>query len=86
MSRPINSGGPAFPRPSWAPTGYTVEDIEATDPQEGMSLRDWFAGQIVAAYVNQDRDADNLNKASRLIRCKSAYEWADAMLEARDRA
>ena len=43
-------GGPAFPRPpAWSPH----ENPECTQSQEGMTLRDWFAGQekIEEAYT-----------------------------------
>jgi len=33
MSEEHNDGGPAFPRPSWAPNGYGVGDIESADAQ-----------------------------------------------------
>lgn len=36
MSQPIDDGGPAFPRTG---TDGTIQ------PQSGMTLRDWFAGQ-----------------------------------------
>ena len=45
---------------------------------EGMTLRDYFAGQTLA-------NPDICDSGGRYISCdvKSAYEYADAMLEAR---
>lgn len=49
----------------------------------GMSLRDWFAGQALAAYLagrNRDsRDTATPNTAA------SCYAYADAMLAARNK-
>ncbi len=49
MSEKLNDGGPAFPVPG----------NPATQP--GMSLRDWFAGQAMAAMVgsHQKHNLDN---------------------------
>jgi hypothetical protein len=44
---------------------------------QGMNLRDWFAGQALMGLVNQyhpDKDAKS----------ELAYEYADAMLAARE--
>ena len=49
------------------------------EPEYGMTLRDWFAGQALAGslahetYGNNDAD----------WQAKNAYEQADAMLKAR---
>ena len=64
---------PAFPS--------NVLDAELTDVRyqnEGMSLRDWFAGQALAGLAHNQ---DDWNSAAML-----AYKWADAMLEERYRA
>ncbi len=52
--------------------------VQLGDEYEGMSLRDWFAGQAmigVAAYAGEPVPPDLLAKA--------AYGFADAMLAAR---
>lgn len=76
MSKPDNPE--AFPR-----GGYTVEDAEGVmyteHAKEGMSLRDWFAGQALigigaAAYSLTPADAANLS-----------YKVADAMLAEREK-
>ena len=44
----IDDGGPAYPVQNWLPT---LGADEATRPHWGMSLRDWFAGQAMAALI-----------------------------------
>ena len=59
-------GGPAFP-----------QDSDQYGPQ-GMSLRDWFAGQALAnPYSRHDTDHHKV--------AIYAYAVADAMLAARDK-
>ena len=76
----INDGGPAFPR---AGSDY----VKA---QEGMSLRDWLAGQALAGVRASDLEhsylwqrfsdeAPNLKGISELC-----YMMADAMLRERE--
>ena len=64
-----NDGGPAFARPG----------SEASYSQEGMSLRDWFAGQALAGLMAHPT-AEFTAKGGAAI----AYEFADAMLRARE--
>ena len=74
----INDGGPAFPM-----AGNTSNwDSEKRQyvPQYGMTLRDWFAGQVLAGLIfhndyGQRSDDDIAN---------GAYSYADAMLAARN--
>lgn len=64
----INDGGPAFP-------------LNASDnwggPTQGMTLRDWFAGQALANRYTQDAREDK--KVAQW-----AYHIADAMIAARE--
>ena len=64
------TGGPAFP--------LLVPGSHCTD---GMTLRDWFAGQALAGMLSTEigfeRRCDH--------QCREAYRYADAMLEARDK-
>ena len=61
-----NDGGPAFPKP---PSSFTAT------VQNGMSLRDWFAGQAIVGLAMDKNPADMI--------AEWAYAVADAMLEAR---
>jgi hypothetical protein len=61
----INNGGPAFPK-----HGYEGPD--------GMTLRDWFAGQALAGLLRDGIDVHGIDDSAYL-----AYEMADAMLKAR---
>jgi hypothetical protein len=79
-----NDGGPAFPRQHAVASGVYLEG------QDGMSLRDWFAGQALAGMIaNKTWNAIGLRRAgipegeSTRAAAVSAYLYADAMLEAR---
>ena len=64
----------AFPRPhSQDPSGWSYPE------QDGMSLRDWFAGQALSNPQLMDSRAGQVELAA-----KRAYEVADAMLKARE--
>ena len=67
-----NDGGPAFPCDS---------SQKQYPTQEGMSLRDWFAGQALVGIVG--RIPVGSSSASRLV--KIAYRYADMLLDERDR-
>lgn len=70
MANNHNDGGAAFPRP-----GFTSNETES---QEGMTLRDYFAGQAVAHIM-----AMHYGDAPDREIAKMAYEVADAMIAAR---
>ena len=66
-------GGPAFPREDY--------QTNCAPGQQGMSLRDWFAGMsLVHPYVQGDDTYMNCKKAAAW-----AYELADAMIAERDK-
>ena len=67
MSDEIDDGGPAFPV-EWA--------NDAAAPDVGMSLRDYFAAQVIGHLVNTE--GTTYEQDSR-----TAYKYADAMLAAR---
>ena len=61
----INDGGPAFPSDRAG--------------QVGMSLRDWFAGQVLQGLASNEERWVSANE----VIAKACYEAADAMLKAR---
>jgi len=68
----INDGGPAFPL-------YLPQD--EGDIRDGMSLRDWFAGQAMTAIIGSLYCAPETT--FKEVSGK-AYAQADAMLKARE--
>lgn len=66
----INDGGPAF-------HSTTVYE-NWTDYQQGMTLRDYFAAKVMNGFA-----ADPTTPGEPDLVAITAYEWADAMLEAR---
>lgn len=74
----IDDGGPAFPSTE-VYDGYNKDRGEyavQSNTTEGMSLRDWFAGQVLTnANIHQGR---SINKIA-----EEAYMIADAMLAER---
>ncbi len=81
-----NDGGPAFPTDSeHQPAGHVLHT-------EGMSLRDYFAGQIVVAaiatpvlYEEIIRAASKTGVTSEALIARLAYGRADAMLAEREK-
>ena len=67
----IDNGGQAFPVQVPEYNGMPASYID------GMSLRDWFAGQALPALISYD---DYLDYSAAAVH---AYKHADAMLEAR---
>lgn len=72
MSKRVD-GGPAFPTMSQHLLG---DHIEIVDP--GMSLRDWFASQVISACGNALPTPE--------LAARRSYEIADAMLAERAKA
>ena len=70
-----NDGGPAFP------TKRETLDPRAIgwSMQDGMSLRDWFAGMALQGLCTQDES----HFENALDLAETAFQAADAMLEAR---
>lgn len=76
-----DTGGPAFPLPItrdpeggiFDPRGYGAE---------GMTLRDYFAAQALAPWIQAhiDNSVDDLSMGEIARQC---YRYADAMLKAR---
>lgn len=66
---------PAFPAAAFGPMGDQWT-------QDGMSLRDWFAGQALASIM-QDAAIWDCNENERHDVARRMYAWADAMLAER---
>ena len=80
----MDDGGPAFPRPR------SEGNLEVYDAQQGLSLRDWFAGQALSAVLansgmtaafNEQAKEEKISPA--LVAAQFVYGIADGMLEAR---
>ena len=72
MSDAIRDGGPAFPSPG---------------AFDGMSLRDWFAGQAISGALGKFLVAKTTVEYAYLVTAvEYAYLVADVMLEAREEA
>jgi hypothetical protein len=81
MSGPIKNGGPAFP--------YRGDGDEGGFEQfNGMSLRDYFAGQCLASMEVDSDGAYPSDGGRKAIDAKLAatacYRYADAMIAARN--
>lgn len=76
---PINNGGPAFPRPAseYGHGGHYEQD--------GMSLRDYFAGQALVGFTEAFLSGGwhNPNEYQIEVLARNSYLAADAMLKAR---
>lgn len=79
----MNDGGPAFP-------GGISAALKATDDtpptQIGMSLRDYFAGRCLTAYVHsleQGIPEGGCEMPTKELVAQVCYEYADAMLRER---
>ena len=87
MSTPINYGGPAFPVSCAADGTPLRASYQDTD---GMSLRDWFAGQVdVAIYEPLQTLKKKIGRQptiGELAACVAEIKIAeaDAMLAARE--
>lgn len=86
MSTKKQDGGPAFPgkwknqsdRNDYAPNGAVVSPWEVIE-LPGMSMRDWFAGQVLAGYLANAEIAS----ANPATMARDAYTIADAMIAER---
>ena len=68
-------GGPAFP----------VLDVGYWGARSaGMTLRDWFAGQALIGILSINGTIKHQPNKTPELCCPLAYEYADAMLKARE--
>ncbi len=71
----INDGGPAFPEPVLDARGDPIA------LRNGMSLRDWFAGQALSGLLAEE--GCGLEQPTMVRDAQRAYAMADAMLAER---
>ena len=77
-----NTGGAAFPRPLGHNGLKHHEEHEASDAQDGMTLRDYFAAKSMQGMLASGGDHyDGQGDPERFA--KNAYAYADAMLAER---
>jgi len=76
----INNGGPAFPCESYG----LKNGKETTVPAQGMTLRDWFAGQALNGYLASWNDEIPNEFFEPDYVAGRVYEFADAMIKARE--
>lgn len=85
MDEQPKDGGPAFPaRPREQMMGGTISAAN-----EGMSLRDWFAGRALAGDAANNEEgcfSHKTSDAQLLNQAQLYYRIADAMLAARTKA
>ena len=67
----MNTGGPAFPKTPF---------IEIGTPQNGMTLRDYFAAKAMQGMLAENGGGARSNDDLAVI----AYALADSMLKARE--
>ena len=80
----MNNGGPAFPKPC-DECSHDASDCYQV-AQEGMSLRDWFAGQALIGQVIRQELAWVAASSGpgclvETVMARRAYDQADAMLK-----
>lgn len=72
-----NTGGPAFPV-----VGHFYGDKLVGQLRHGMTLRDYFAAHAMQSMFARNKQRELVVPLGECA--KVAYEWADAMLQARD--
>ena len=70
-----NTGGPAFPRPSFGPN----------EPADGMTLRDYFAAKALPTVISDWLQTGDIFPDVEIaeVIARDCYIVADAMLKAR---
>lgn len=74
----MREGGPAFPRSGFAPDGVGSEDCTITDAQEGMTLREWYAGRALGGLLAAHTGANSWETPKDMA--DLAVSYADALL------
>ena len=79
-------GGAAFPRPLGNNGSTSYEDREVSTDAEGMTLRDWFAGQALSGLLASQAHPQShgaLTAGSLATFAEASYDLADALLARR---
>jgi len=77
----VDNGGPAFPRTgNFTPDGEPRFDSVSLD---GMTLREWYAGQALAGLCANSALIDNVTSVSASAVARWSNEIADAMIAER---
>lgn len=73
-------------QPATKPQGFMKVFAGETliEPAPGMTLRDWFAGQALAAFITAPGDIGAQARTCDDRAAEWAYKTADAMLRARE--
>jgi hypothetical protein len=82
MNTQKNNGGPAFPRAGFLSGIETPEQLIAqyeNMPQQGMNLRDYFAGKALSGLLAHEKSSSW--EAYEVA--GDCYGYADAMIKAR---
>lgn len=74
------TGGPAFPCDNIVERNEKGQLIGVEKSSAGLTMRDYFAAKAMQGFAADD-NATWRNGIEGMAHC--AYEWADAMLEAR---
>lgn len=79
-----SDGRPAFPKSVSKIENHT--GYEYSDNQDGMSLRDWFAGKAMQGIMsNSNYRTWVMSKEDMALISECAYEQSDAMLAEREK-
>lgn len=83
-AQPRDDGGPAFPEVVTEMCGSRGDYWPETHSIGGMSLRDYFAIRALPVVHAENKDEPRRNVCrEKDYQAREAYEWADAMLKAR---
>ena len=83
----MNNGGPAFPFYNEKQVFDTISEFHLEYlGSDGMSLRDWFAGEALQGELAcQNAESGEWPEGHESGLAKRCYKIADAMLEERDK-
>lgn len=66
------------------PAAFPVAWPGGASPTEGMSLRDWFAGQAISAIIQRGEPSPGIGTTFDMM-AADAYAFADALLAQREK-